>query len=190
VKRAPTAPYNPPGLSPPPESVTARSLPITRRLPRWLGQAALVAALLFGLHLWGTRDAVRGPAPDLAGLLLDGRRVDLADYRGEPLLVHFWATWCPACRLEQGAVDAIARDHQVLTVAMQSGDAAELTAYLREQGVSFPVRPDEHGELAARWGVRGLPTSFVVDPEGNIRFVTAGVSTGLGLRLRLWLARG
>ncbi len=174
----------------PADFVTTDSLRLARRLPRWLAHAVLVAAVLLGVHLWTTRDAVRGPAPDFAVRLLDGRPVSLADYRGKPLLVHFWATWCPACRLEQGAVDALADKHQVLTVAMQSGDAAALSAYLEGQGVSFPVHVDEQGELAARWGVTGLPTSFVIDGAGQIRHVTAGFTTGLGLRLRLWLARG
>jgi peroxiredoxin len=172
------------------DPVATRTPFVWRRLSRWLGQAALLAAVLLGVHLWTTRDAVSGAAPVFDVVLLDGRRVTLSDYRGRPLLVHFWATWCPACRLEQGAVDGLARDHQVLTVAMQSGGAVELAAYLAEQGIDFPVHVDEHGDMAARWGVTGLPTSFVIDGRGQIRHVTAGLTTRLGLRLRLWLARG
>lgn len=163
--------------------------PGRRRLLRWLAEAALFAAVLVGVHLWTTRDAARGPAPPFEALLLDGRRVSLDSYGGRPLLVHFWATWCPVCRLEQGTVDAIARDHQVVTVATQSGDAAALEAYVGQHGVGFPVHVDEHGEMAAGWGVTGLPTSFVLDGAGRIRHVTAGLTTELGLRLRLWLAR-
>jgi len=171
-------------------TVATRTPFVRRRLSRWLAQAGLLAAVLLGVHLWTTRDAVSGAAPVFDVVLLDGRRVTLSDYRGQPLLVHFWATWCPACRFEQGTVESIARDHQVLTVAMQSGGAAEVAAYLAEQGVGFPVQVDEHGEMATRWGVTGLPTSFVIDGRGQIRHVTAGLTTGLGLRLRLWLARG
>ena len=170
--------------------MTTRTPLLRRRLIRWLADAAVLAVVLLGAHLWTTRDAVSGPAPDFAATLLDGRQVSLADYRGRPLLVHFWATWCPTCRFEQGAVDAIAREHQVLTVAMQSGDARVLEAYLGEHGVDFPVHVDDGGEMAARWGVTGLPTTFVIDGGGQIRHVTAGLTTSLGLRLRLWLARG
>lgn len=149
----------------------------------------MLAAFLYGVHVWTTRAAVAGVAPPFEAVLLDGRRVTLDDYRGRPLLVHFWATWCPACRFEQGSVDAISRTHQVLTVAMQSGDSGEVAAYLGEHDLSFAVHVDERGEMAARWGVTGLPTSFVVDGSGQVRHVTAGFTTGLGLRLRLWLAR-
>jgi predicted transcriptional regulator len=51
------------------------------------------------------------------------------------------------------------------------------------------VRVDEDGAVAAAWGVRGVPTAFVVDGDGQIRYVTTGVTTRWGLRLRLWLAR-
>jgi peroxiredoxin len=162
---------------------------VRRRVLGWLGQAALVAAVLVGAHLWATRDAARGPAPALSGTLLDGRALPLADYRGRPLLVYFWATWCPVCRLDQGAIAAVARDHPVVTVAMQSGDAATVAAHLAAQGLSLPVRVDEDGAVAAAWGVRGVPTAFVVDGDGQIRYVTTGVTTRWGLRLRLWLAR-
>lgn len=158
------------------------------RLLRWLAEASVFAAVLIGVQFWTVRDAAVGAAPAFEAGLLDGRRVSLDGYHGRPLLVHFWATWCPVCRFEQGTVDAIARDHQVLTVAMQSGDAAQLLAYLGEHELSFPVHADELGDMAARWGVTGLPTSFVIDGTGQIRHVTAGFTTGLGLRLRLWLA--
>ena len=149
-----------------------------------------MVGFLLGVQLWTTRDAVSGAAPAFQAVLMDGRHVSLRDYRGRPLLVHFWATWCPACRLEQGTVDAISRDHQVLTVATQSGDAAELAGYLARHELAFPLHVDEHGEMATRWGVHALPTSFVIDGNGRIRHVTAGLTTGVGLRLRLWLARG
>jgi peroxiredoxin len=170
--------------------VEYRTSIVRRRWRRWLAEAALLAIVLLGVQLWTTRDAVSGAAPGFHAVLLDGRRVSLADYHGAPLLVHFWATWCPACRFEQGTVDSIARDHQVLTVAMQSGTAAELAAYLAEHELDFPVHVDEEGTMATRWGVKGLPTSFVIDGQGRIRHVTAGFTTGVGLRLRLWLARG
>jgi peroxiredoxin len=162
---------------------------VRKRVLGWLGQAALVAAVLVGAHLWTTRDAARGPAPELSGTLLDGQSLRLDDDRGRPVLVYFWATWCPVCRLDQGAVEAVARDHRVVTVAMQSGDAAAVAAHLTERGLSFPVLIDEDGAVAAAWGVRGVPTAFVVDGDGQIRYVTTGVTTRWGLRLRLWLAR-
>ena len=144
--------------------------------------------MVFALQWWQTRHIERGPAPELAGPALDGGWLDLEKRRGEPVLVHFWATWCPVCRLEQGAIDALAEDYPVITVASNSGDAEQLSAYLAENELSFPVLLDETGVLANRWQVSGVPASFVVDARGEIRYAVFGLSTGLGLRTRLWLA--
>lgn len=158
-----------------------------KRIWRW-SRDILIALLIFGAWQWWiSRDLVTGPAPPLAGLDPEGRPLSLADRKGRPVLVHFWATWCPACRLEDGTIDAIARDHAVLTVATTSGSAEAVRAYMAEEGLRFPVVLDEEGELARRWGVVGVPATFVVNGAGEIAWAGQGYSTGIGLRLRLWL---
>lgn len=135
-----------------------------------------------------SKDLATGPAPPLVGFDLEGQPVSLADLKGRPALVHFWATWCPVCRLEDGTIDAIARDHAILTVATTSGSAEDVRAYMAEEGLRFPVVLDEEGELARGWGVVGVPTTFLVNSAGEIAWASQGFSTGIGLRLRLWLA--
>ena len=71
---------------------------------------------------------------------------------------------------------------------MQSGGSAEITRYMQEQKINFPVVNDTDGMPSGTWGVRGVPTSFIITPDGQIRFVEVGYTTGLGLRFRLWLA--
>jgi peroxiredoxin len=159
-----------------------------KRVREWLINIALIVAIVGGVQWWKARPLASGEAPPLAGVALDGGVLDLADMKGRPVLVHFWASWCPMCRVMDGAVDAIARDHAVITVAMQSGDSDELNAFMREAGQDFPVIADPAGQITSRWGVRGVPASFVVDAAGRIRYTTVGVSTEPGLRARLWLA--
>ncbi len=159
-----------------------------RKWGRRAVELVLIVALLLGLRAWQQRDLATGPAPELEGYLLDGTPVSLAEMRGAPVLVHFWAVWCPVCTLEEDAVSDIARDHQVITVAMQSGDDREVAAYLKENGLDFPVLNDPDGRYANRWGVSAVPASFVLDGEGRIRFTEVGYSTGIGLRMRLWMA--
>jgi peroxiredoxin len=154
----------------------------------WARNLLLIATLIAAVQWWQTRDLPKGHAPSLSGALLDGRSVDLEDYRGRPVLVHFWATWCPVCRAEQGTIQRLAEDFPILTVATSSGKAPQIRNYLNEQMLDFPVLPDERGELARQWQVGGVPASFVIDPRGNIASTTMGYTTGLGLRLRLWLA--
>jgi len=148
----------------------------------------VLLVLIVGIRAWQQSGTASGPAPALAGELLDGKPVSLAAFAGRPVLVHFWATWCPICRAEQGSIDALARDVPVITVAMQSGDRDAVVQHLRKEELSFPVLNDPAGEIAAQWGVRAVPASFIVDGAGQIRFLEIGYTTGVGLRLRLWLA--
>ncbi|MCG5514455.1 protein disulfide oxidoreductase [Ectothiorhodospira shaposhnikovii] len=162
------------------------------RARRWrrLAIELLIVLLIFlALKAWLQRDMISGEAPDFQARLLDGTPVSLADYQGAPVLVHFWATWCGICRLEQGSIESISRSWPVLTVAMQSGDADTLAAYMAEHGYTQAVIADEDGALAARFGVGAVPASFVLDAEGNVRFRERGFTTGWGLRARLWVAR-
>ncbi|MBI5611502.1 MAG: protein disulfide oxidoreductase [Gammaproteobacteria bacterium] len=178
-------PNPPPSESPPSPAPT----PAARRWLRWTVEIALILALIAGVRAWQQSGTVRGPAPALAGVLLDGGAYTLAPAAGQPVLVHFWATWCPICRAEQSSIETLARDYPIVTVAMQSGDDAEVARYLRAESLSFPVLNDPDGAIATHWGVRGVPASFVVDGAGQIRFVEVGYTTSVGLRLRLWLAR-
>jgi thiol-disulfide isomerase/thioredoxin len=155
---------------------------------KWLAEALLVVLALLAVHFWQTRELPQGTAPALRGTLLDGRQVALEDYRGEPLLVHFWASWCPVCRLEEDTIQALSRQWPVLTVAMQSGDEQAVHGYMDREGLDFPVLVDGSGAVARRWQVRGVPVSLVLDGQGQIRFAVVGYATRAGLILRLWLA--
>jgi len=148
----------------------------------------VVLLLILGIRAWQQSGIASGPAPALAGVLLDGKPAALSTFAGRPVLVHFWATWCPICRAEQGSIDALAQEAPVITVAMQSGDHVAVTQHLRKEALSFPVLNDPDGAIAAQWGVRAVPASFIVDGAGQIRYVEVGYTTGIGLRLRLWLA--
>lgn len=152
-------------------------------------EVLLFIALIMGVRAWQQRDIVKGEAPALSGLMLDGKPYVLASRPAQPVLLHFWASWCPLCRAEQGSIASLAHDNpNVITVAMQSGNDIALQQYMHEQGVSFPVINDPDNEISTRWGVQAVPTSFIVDAEGKIRYVEIGYTTGIGLRLRLWLA--
>jgi peroxiredoxin len=158
------------------------------RRAKWAFELIILILIFLAVKLYLQRDLVSGEAPPLGGTLLKGRTVSLETYRGEPLLLHFWATWCRVCRLEQGSIDNISKDHTVLTVAMNSGPASDVGSYLREHNLDFPVLVDEHGTLARRYGVSGVPTSFIINPSGEIAYTEVGYTTAWGLRFRLWLA--
>lgn len=156
---------------------------------RWWLDAAAVAVVLLGVRACQGRTLAAGPAPHLQGVTLQGDSVSLGGVGGdEPVMVHFWATWCGVCRASEGNVQSLSRDHRVITVATRSGSSGDVSRYMAQHGVDFDVLQDPSGQLAQRFGVRAFPTSFFIDPDGTIRSAEVGYTTELGMRLRLWLA--
>ena len=155
--------------------------------PRRLLEAGLIVAVILGAQYIQTRGLPEGAAPPLAGVLTNGQAARM-DMGGAPTLVAFWATWCPVCTAEEDNIVAVARDRRVISVAMQSGDAATVVKHLKERGIALPVLVDDDGRHAQNWRVRGVPTHFVVDGAGNIRFRVVGYATTWGLKARLWWA--
>jgi peroxiredoxin len=160
-----------------------------RRWWRWGLELLLIIVVVLLVRAWLARDLAQGPAPAFETNLLDGSPVSLADYADRPMLLHFWATWCPICRLEEGEIMRLSRSHPVLTVAMQSGSPSEVEAHLTERERALDVVNDPDGTLARRYGVRAVPSTFIIDRDGQIVFRKQGYAPPLELRLRLWLAR-
>ena len=159
------------------------------RWQRWLRDLLIFTVIMLAIQWWQARDLPKQIiAPELTGLSLSGQPMALSDWRGQPVLVHFWATWCPICRLEEDSIDSIAEDYPVIAVATSSGTPTEIASYLRKQGVDFPVMLDWSGELAQRWNAHGVPATFVVNSQGEITYATMGYSTELRLRWHLYRA--
>jgi thiol-disulfide isomerase/thioredoxin len=176
----------------PPSAPTPAPRPQRRRWPRLAAEIGIVVLAVLAIQWWQARDVPQGPAPEFTAPMADGGIGSLAGWRaahpGRTVGIYFWADWCPICRAQQGSVDALRADWPVLTVAMQSGDAAAVAKVLRERGLDWPAVIDADGRIAARYGLHGVPALVVVDGRGEIRSVTVGYTTGPGMRLRLWRA--
>ncbi len=159
---------------------------------RWLAEALFFLAIFLAIQAWQKRAVVTGPAPEIAGSSVDGTALSLSGWRAahpdRAMALYFWAEWCPICKGVAGSVDAVGEDWPVLTVAMQSGTATEVAAYLRGQGRNWPTLLDPDGLLAAAYGLRGVPAFIVLDRNGAIRFAEIGYTSEIGMRLRLWWA--
>jgi thiol-disulfide isomerase/thioredoxin len=181
-------------MAPADPSTEARAAlePRHRRWTRWVAEIGLVVSVLFAVQWWQARDVPSGPAPAFAAPMADGRSGSLAGWRAahpdKTVALYFWADWCPICKAQEGSVDALRADFPVLTVAMQSGNAAAVAKVLRERGLDWPTAIDADGSIAARFGLHGVPALVVVDGRGAIRSVMVGYTTELGMRLRLWWA--
>lgn len=130
----------------------------------------------------------QGEAPPINEIGILGQDVKLSDFRGRPVLIYFWATWCPVCKLEHGTIESLAEDYPVLTVASWSNDEEAVKNYFKNASLRQATIDDPAGAIASRYGVSATPSFFIVGPHGQIRFVERGYTSSLGLRLRLWLA--
>lgn len=161
---------------------------LTRRRLIFLIEVVLIIAVYIAAKAYSERNLVTGTAPPINAITLAGKPVVLSEYQDKPVLVHFWASWCPVCELEQNSIQAISKDQPIITIAMQSGNELDVAAHMKENKLDFPTIVDEHGVLAKQFGVRGVPTSFILSPGGKITFSEIGYTTEIGLRIRLWLA--
>jgi thiol-disulfide isomerase/thioredoxin len=112
------------------------------------------------------------PAPDFTASRPEGGQVRLSGLRGKAVFLNFWATWCPPCRAEIPSMEALyqrfrGKDLEFLAVDIQE-NPQDVSAFLREYGVSFPAALDSTGRISAGYGIRGIPTTFIIDREGNI----------------------
>lgn len=146
-------------------------------------------AIVWGVRAFQQRELPDGPTPRASIRTLDAEMRELGVPTGRPVLLHFWASWCGVCKAMHPQLDDLASEHDVVTIASQSGSAAEVRAFLAEQGWrAASTAIDADGRLARRFGVTAFPTTFVLDPTGAIRFAEVGYTTMLGLQARLWWA--
>jgi cytochrome c biogenesis protein CcmG/thiol:disulfide interchange protein DsbE len=118
------------------------------------------------------------PAPDFALREAGtGRTIDMAQFRGRPLVINFWATWCGPCWEEHPVLVATARrlqpDVQFLGVVFQDQED-KILGFLAQRGTSYPTLVDEKGKTAIAYGVGGVPETFFLDAKGNIVAKYAG----------------
>lgn len=166
------------------------------RRARWRRRAleSGLFLLVFGaVQAWHARDVPHGPAPAFTATLAGGGATSLEAWRhthpGRAVAVYFWADWCPVCRAQQGSIDDLGRDWPVLSVAMQSGDAAAVGRVLRERGLAWTTAIDADGRIAAQYGLHGVPALAIIDAHGRLRSVAVGYTTEAGMRARLWWAQ-
>lgn len=141
--------------------------------------------LLFLLLGCATASAARRGqvAPDFSLETLTGETLRLSDFRGRPVLLNFWNSWCPPCRTEMSELQQVqeALGDRVVILAInllyQEDRLEDVYAFVREQGLTFPILLDRDGQVVTDYRVGSLPTSFFVDAEGKIYLVQVGPMT-------------
>jgi thiol-disulfide isomerase/thioredoxin len=142
----------------------------------WFALLLLVVATAASAQSLQPTPPLAPPALALAGI--DGRVHRLADYRGKVVLVNFWASWCGPCREETPSIERLRRSMRGEPFVVFSVDVGESARAVRRfadaQRLGSLLLLDREGDVARAWGARALPTSFVVDPAGKVRYSYVG----------------
>jgi peroxiredoxin len=129
-----------------------------------------------------TSHPLRGePAPDFSLAARKGGAASLSAYAGQVVLVDFWATWCEPCRLSFPQYQALARRHgsNVVVLGISEDDEdAGIDRFIEETGANFPVAWDGDKSLAQRYRINSMPTLFIIDKNGLVRYVHSGFRPG------------
>ena len=144
-----------------------------------LAALAVIALLGFGLVVNdGPELALGEPAPDAPLERLDGSgEAQLADFRGDWVLVNFWASWCDPCRTESPAIERYAQRHrdELTVVGINTEDLSEdALAFVDEYDLSWEMLRDNEGERKDAFAIYALPETFLIDPEGRLALIRRG----------------
>lgn len=117
-------------------------------------------------------------APDFTLETLDGDTFTLSELRGQPVVVNFWATWCPPCRAEIPHFQQASRMYngQVAIIGVDDGEPRDrVVPFVQEMGMTYPVPLDLSSEVSRRYRVNSLPTTFFIGADGVIANVHIGI---------------
>lgn len=160
------------------QSANSRSV----RIWQWviIGVLGLFVVLL-GARLVQTKASehrAAGVAPDFSFTTFDGQAISLADLKGQGVVLNFWASWCDPCREEAALLEQTwqrEKDNGIVFLGLDYLDQEPAALdYLKEFGITYPNGPDLQSAAARRYGIKGVPETFFIDPQGNISEIVIG----------------
>ena len=137
----------------------------------------MVALLFVSVTLLSCQAASTGEggpvAPEFSLRDLDGKPYSLSDAKGKVIILDFWATWCPPCRMEIPHFQALHEEYsakglEVIGIALDRGGVSDVRPFVRANGVTYPILIGDQKVTADYGGIRGIPTTFVIDRKGRI----------------------
>jgi cytochrome c biogenesis protein CcmG/thiol:disulfide interchange protein DsbE len=149
-----------------------RSLKLTGQIVALAAVAGLLGLLVWRLTHQSHAPKLGGPAPHFTAKRLDGGTFDLRSVRGKPVVLNFWASWCPPCKSEAAALEQRwqrYRSQGVLFFGVDYNDvSSDAKRFLARHGVTYPTLLDGSGMIGDRYGLSGVPETYFIDRKGHI----------------------
>lgn len=161
----------------------------TSRLKRWgkefVSILLIVGLVSYAMDFYHSSSMPKGVAPAISGMTLEGDMVDVIEMSksGQPVIVYFWATWCPVCKFVSPTVSWFSDSHEVVTVALSSGRDERVKQFVKAKDYKFSVLNDTSGDISREWNISVTPT-IVIIKDGEIKQTSTGITTPWGLWLR------
>jgi thiol-disulfide isomerase/thioredoxin len=163
-----------------------------KSLKYWLSQALqmvlMVTVISVAMDWYRTKDIPKEQAPPLSAIMADGEFVDvIAKSHEEPVVVYFWATWCPACKFVSPSVSWLSDYYEVVAVSGASGPEERVQKFMQAKDYQFDNINDPKSSIMQEWSISVTPTIYVLK-DGKVSSITTGVTTPIGILARIWMA--
>ncbi len=138
-----------------------------------IASSVAILFVVLGIFTIGTTSVSAQEAPDFTLVNLDGKNVTLSDFRGKIIIVDFWATWCGPCKMEIPSFIKLQDDYRddvvVLGISLDQGGPKAVVPFAEKMKINYPIVYGNGSVVQAYGGVRGIPTTFVIDKDFNIQ---------------------
>jgi peroxiredoxin len=147
-----------------------------------VARIAVHAAALLAVTLPAFALSTSAPAPQFSLAARGGKTINLAQYKGQVVMINFWATWCGPCRQEMPLLESIYKKYNKMGFTMLGvnvePDSKPAEDWLKATPVSFPILFDTKSEVSKMYEVSGMPSTVIVDRKGNVRVIHHGYKPG------------
>ena len=159
------------------------------RFIKLLGYLVVAAAIAFGVDVYRNNDVPTAVPSELTLKSLAGEPLSIAKMsEATPVVLYFWATWCPVCPTVSPTVDWLSDDYTVISVALRSGHDKKVSAYLQSNQLDFTTINDDSGQISRLFNVGVTPTILIINNH-KVTSATSGFTSPPGILARLWFSK-